>query len=191
MGATEAGQGPFTHPGSTDVVPGHDWPGHAVLQVPVVELEDWVVARTRHYDSSFVSADPQFHHAHITVLAPMTRWDTEAIGALAASMSPFDYELDRVDVFADGTIYLHADPVGRFKEMTARARQAHPNVRPFGGEDPLPHLTLDRVGDAVDLVSTERMLDGLLPVGGHADALELVWYRSSECRLIQRWPLGS
>ena len=42
------------------------WPGHAVLQVPVIELEDWIVTRTRHYDAGFISDDPGFHHAHIT-----------------------------------------------------------------------------------------------------------------------------
>ena len=70
------------------------WPGHAVLQVPVIELEDWIVTRTRHYDAGFISDDPGFHHAHITVLAPLTSWDVEAIAALAASSKPFDFELD-------------------------------------------------------------------------------------------------
>jgi len=166
------------------------WPGHAVLQVPVIELEDWIVARTRHYDAGFISDDPGFHHAHITVLAPLTSWDVEAIAALAASSKPFDFELDHVDTFADGTIYLHTDKTGEFKQLTAGAWLAHPQVRPYGGDDPLPHLTLDRLSAQVGVASTEALLDGLLPVHGRADALELVWYRSNECHLIGRWPLG-
>ena len=45
-------------------------PGHSVLQVPVPPLEGWVRARTAHYDTDYLSSDPDFTHAHITVLAP-------------------------------------------------------------------------------------------------------------------------
>ena len=42
------------------------WPGHAVLQVPVIELEDWIVARTRHRldldaDIAGIDAQPAEH----------------------------------------------------------------------------------------------------------------------------------
>ena len=32
-------------------------PGHSVLQLPVAALEEWVRARTAHYDPGFVSTD--------------------------------------------------------------------------------------------------------------------------------------
>ena len=44
--------------------------GHAVLQIPVPELEPFVRQRHEHYDPHFVSTDPAFVHAHITVLGP-------------------------------------------------------------------------------------------------------------------------
>ena len=44
--------------------------GHSVLQVPVPELEPFVLDRTRHYDTDYVSTDPGFVHAHVTALAP-------------------------------------------------------------------------------------------------------------------------
>lgn len=44
--------------------------GHSVIAFPVPELDPWVRARTEHYDPSFVSSDPDFVHAHITVLGP-------------------------------------------------------------------------------------------------------------------------
>ncbi len=44
--------------------------GHTCLAVPVPALEDWVRERTAHYDPSFVSTDPGFAHAHLTLLAP-------------------------------------------------------------------------------------------------------------------------
>ena len=44
--------------------------GHTCLALPVPALEGWVRERTAHYDESFVSADPAFSHAHLTLLSP-------------------------------------------------------------------------------------------------------------------------
>ena len=44
--------------------------GHSVIVVPVPELEDYITSRTAHYDASFLSTDPAFVHAHITLLGP-------------------------------------------------------------------------------------------------------------------------
>jgi len=52
-------------------------PGNTVLAVPVPELDEVVRERTAFYDASFVSSDPGFTHAHITVLGP---WVTEPSG---------------------------------------------------------------------------------------------------------------
>ena len=46
--------------------------GHTVLAVPVPALDEMIRERTAFYDSSFVSADPEFVHAHITLLGPWT-----------------------------------------------------------------------------------------------------------------------
>ena len=71
--------------------------GHSVLQVPVPPLEAFVLARTRHYDTDYVSADPAFVHAHVTALAPFLHGDDlttgvlDAVGEIAAATPPFDF----------------------------------------------------------------------------------------------------
>ena len=58
--------------------------GHTVLAVPAPALEPFVRERTARYDASFVSADPAFSHAHLTILAPWlpspTAADLDRIG---------------------------------------------------------------------------------------------------------------
>ena len=49
--------------------------GHSVLVVPIPALETLVAARHAHYDRDYVSADPTFAHAHVTILGP---WLTQA-----------------------------------------------------------------------------------------------------------------
>lgn len=167
-----------------------NWPGHAVLQVGVPELEDWIIARTRHYDAGFVSSDPAFRHAHITVLAPLHDWDTDAIAAIAAETAPFRYRLARVAVFPDGCLHLPPEPDTGFRELTRRVWDAHPQIVPNGAPDPAPHLTVDRLGPGVSVASTEALLGEAIPVESMATALELVWYQSGDCRLIRRFELG-
>jgi len=167
-----------------------DWHGHAVLQVAVPELEDWIVARTRHYDAGFVSGDPRFHHAHITVLAPLRSWDAKACARLAAATRPFDYRLERIAVFPDGCIHLPPEPDESFHALTAAAWQAHPRVIPNGAPDPDPHLTLDRIGPGVDVGSTRALLGSSIPVTCRAVGLELVWYEAGDCHLIDSWPFS-
>ena len=67
-------------------------PGHSVLQLPVPPLEEWVRARTAHYDEGFVSADPLFAHAHLTALGPFDPDPSaevlQAVAGLAAATAP-------------------------------------------------------------------------------------------------------
>lgn len=167
------------------------WPGHAVLQVGVPELESWSVGRAQHYDPTFVSKDPAFRHAHITVLAPLREWDPEAIAGIAASVAPFDFTLSEVDVFANGIIYLRPEPDAPFRALTAAALAAHPGVTPNGGPNPTPHLTLDAVGEQVSVASTRSAVAAFLPVRCRAESLELVWYEAGNCHTIASWRLGS
>lgn len=166
------------------------WRGHAVLQVGVPALEAWVRARTRHYDPRFVSADAGFRHAHITVLAPLSRWDEAAVAQIAGGLAPFEYELGRLEVFPDGVVHLRPHPDDGFRQLTRAVWAAHPDVVPFGAPTPTPHLTLDRLADDVSVASTLESLGGMLPARGRADALELVWYEADKCHLIRSWPLG-
>lgn len=166
------------------------WHGHAVLQVAVPQLEEWIVARTRHYDAAFVSCDPRFHHAHITVLAPILAWDADACARLAATTSPFDYRLEKIDVFPDGYIHLCPTPDKPFRALTSAAWRAHARVIPNGAPDPSPHLTLDRVAPGVDVASTRALLGDTIPASCRASGLELVWYEADDCHLIDSWPFG-
>lgn len=165
------------------------WSGHGVLQVGVPELEDWIINRTRFYDPRYISTDPRFRHAHITVLAPLHAWDTAAIGEVAASTARFDYELTRLDVFPNGCIHLPPDPDAPFRDLTRRVWHAHPGVVPNGAPDPVPHLTLDLAGAVVTVESTRALLGDAIPLSCRAEALELVWYEAGNCHLIERWPL--
>lgn len=166
------------------------WPGHAVLQVSVPALERWSIGRAQHYDPSFISGDPEFRHAHITVLAPLQRWDPVAIGEIAARTRPFDYSLSRVEVFADGIIHLRPEPDEAFRRLAAAAQLAHPGARPNGGPSPTPHLTLDAVAEGVSVASTRTALAAVLPAQCIANELDLVWYEANNCHLIRRWALG-
>lgn len=167
------------------------WPGHAVVQIGVGELEAWIVARTRHYDDRYLSRDPRFTHAHITVLAPLLDWDAAALAEIAASTAPFEYSLAEVDVFPDGFIHLPPRPDKAFRALTRRVWNAHPGVVPNGAPAPVPHLTLDLLAPGVSVASTRGLLGDLIPVTCRAEALELVWYQAGNCHLIESWPLGS
>jgi len=167
--------------------------GHAVLQVAVPELEDWIRARTRHYDPRYLSSDPRFAHAHITVLAPLRpdEVDLAAIARIAATSAPFEFALREIKVFPNGCVYLGPEPEEPFRVLTRRVWQAHPSVTPNGAPEPTPHLTLDMLSPAVTVSSTRASLGDLIPAQARAEALELVWYAPSACRLMDRWPIGA
>ncbi len=64
--------------------------GHSVLAVPVPQIDVVVRERTAYYDASFVSADPGFVHAHITLLAPWIDEPTPAdLATVARSLPPW------------------------------------------------------------------------------------------------------
>lgn len=166
--------------------------GHGVLLIGVPKLEDWVRDRTAFYDPSFVSADPDFAHAHITVLAPFPVDRPEVAAAVAATMAPFDYTLARVDVFPDGVVHLVPEPDTCLRALTDAARGLVPDVTPYWGRhEPVPHLTLDRIGPGVTTASTMDAVRHLLPVHARATELLLTWWESDNCQLLGRFPLGA
>ncbi len=170
--------------------------GHTVLVVPVPELERYVRDRTRHYDASFLSEDPDFVHAHITVLGPFldspAATDLTAVGELAASVPAFDFALDRVGEFADGLLHLLPEPDGPFRELTRRLVAAFPQCPPYGGAfpEPVPHLTLDRRAEGIDAASVRADLGGLVPASCRADRVALHRYANHDCRVLAEWKLG-
>ncbi len=171
-------------------------PGHSVLQLPVPPLEDWVRARTRHHDPTFVSRDADFGHAHITVLAPFVpdpgAEDLARVDQIAAAGAPVEVHLSEVATFPDGIIHLRVQPEGPVRELTRAVRRAFPALLPYEGRfgpEPVPHLTLDAVTDEVSEASTRRLLGELLPVTCELDRLHLAWWQAGDCHVMHRWRL--
>ncbi|GGD17323.1 2'-5' RNA ligase family protein [Nocardioides daphniae] len=171
-------------------------PGHSVLQVPVPPLEEWVRERTAFYDTDYVSTDPAFTHAHVTALGPFVdALDAETettVAAIAASVEPFDYALERLATFPTGIIHLVPEPADGFNRLTQLLMEAFPDFPPYGGEfPPAPHLTLDLAHGDVTETSTQALLGDTVPVKARAEWLDLAWYEAGRCHLVRRWPLGT
>ncbi len=171
---------------------------HSVLQLPVPPLEDWVRERTRHYDEGFVSADPDFGHAHVTVLAPFvpdpTPADLAAVAEIASATAPFEVRLGEVDTFPNGIIHLRVEPDDQVRAMTRAVLAAIPGLTPYEGifgPEPPPHLTLDAVSETVSEPSTRELLGDLVPVTCVLDRLQLAWWESGACHVIRGWDLGA
>lgn len=171
--------------------------GHSVLAVPVPVLDDVVRRRTAFYDPSFVSADPDFVHAHITLLAPWlpapTPRDLETVAAIAAAASPTEVTLARVEAFPDGgVIHLVPEPDEPFRKLTAALAAEFPQCPPYGGQfpDPVPHLTLDHPAGGVTVAEVEQRLAGLLPVTLRLERIDLQWWANHDCRRLRTWRLG-
>lgn len=169
--------------------------GHHVVLVPVPALEPVVRGRWEHYDPAWVSTDPAFTHAHITVLSPFLvrprRSDLQRIGQIATDTAPFDFTLAEVEAFPNGCLHLKPTPAERFARLTRLLCQAFPMCPPYAGEyDAVPHLTLDHLSEAVTLDSTRALLDGTVPVTCRADRLELHWYQQGRSEVRHVWELG-
>lgn len=163
--------------------------------VPVPELEPVVVERTRHYDSSFLSCDPGFVHAHITLLAPFLSdpgaADLERIGKIADAAAGFDYTLAQLHTFAGGTIYLAPEPAAPFAALTAELRAAFPQCPPYEGLfEPVPHLTVDHLAGGVSVADVRALLGAVVPARCRAERISLQWYANHDCHTLAEWSLG-
>lgn len=172
-------------------------PGHSVLQLPVDALEEWVRARTAHYDAGFLSTDPRFGHAHITVLGPFDPDPSEGtlatVADLASATAPIAVRLAELAQFPNGIIHLVPEPDDRLRDLTAGLVAAFPAWPPYAGEfgsDVQPHLTVDAASDRVDLASTAALLANVVPVRVVLDRLQLAWWETDECRVLHEWHLG-
>lgn len=169
---------------------------HTVLAVPVPALDDVVRERTAFYDPSFVSKDPGFVHAHITVLGPWAETpsthDLDVVARIARAVKPVDVTLAGVTSFPNGLIHLRPQPDDVFRELTAALIAAFPDFPPYAGEfpDPIPHLTLDHREGGATVVEVEQRLSGRLPMTITAERLDLQWWANDDCRLLHSWRLG-
>jgi 2'-5' RNA ligase len=170
--------------------------GHTVLAVPVPALDEVIRERTAFYDSSFVSADPEFVHAHITLLGPWTERpnaeDLDCVARIAETVKPFEVKLTQIDEFLDGVICLRPEPDGQFRELTSRLVAAFPQFLPYGGEYPdvVPHLTLDRRSTTVTPATVSASIRHLLPLAISVNRIDLQWWANHACRRLHTWPLG-
>lgn len=170
--------------------------GHTVLAVPVPELDDYVRARTRHYDAAYLADDPTFGQAHVTLLAPWRRdpssSDLAKLAELFTSLEPFEYTVDTLNVFPDGIIHGLAEPAEPFVRMTTDLVKLFPDCPPYGGKfaDIIPHVTLDAIGPDVDLDVVRRDLADLIPVHCLADEVQLQWWQAGRCHVQATWRLG-
>jgi 2'-5' RNA ligase len=164
--------------------------------VPVPDLDDVVRERTGFYDASFVSRDPGFAHAHITLLAP---WVAEPSGddllrvaRLASAAGPFEVTLAEIGEFPDGVIHLRPVPDGPLRDLSGRLAAAFPGYPPYGGRyaDVVPHLTLDRRSPSVTPATVRATVAHLLPVTVTVDRIDLQWWANHDCRLLRSWLLG-
>lgn len=172
-------------------------PGHSVLQLPVPALEEWVRARTAHYDPGFVSEDARFGHAHITALGPFDPDPSPQVladvAAIAAATGPVVVRLAELAQFPSGIIHLVPSPAQPLRDLTARLVAAFPRHPPYGGlfgTDVQPHLTVDAASGVVSIDSTRGLLTGVVPVTCRLDRLQLAWWESGDCRVLHEWRLG-
>ena len=173
--------------------------GHSVLQVPVPQLEPFVLARTHHYDTDYVSDDPRFVHAHVTALGPFLPGDEltdealDRVSGIASATSPFEFTLETVETFPNGIVHLLPEPTRPFAALTAALWEAFPGCPPYAGAfaHVVPHLTLDALSDDVSEESTRDLVSSHVPVRCRADRLDLAWYEPGACRVLRSWPLGA
>ena len=169
-----------------------------MLVVAVPPLEDLVRRRTRHYDAAYLSSDPTFAHAHVTLLGPFVDAAdlAPAVGAEVARVlrghAPFTARFEEVAQFPDGMIDLLLHDEEPFRRLTADLAAAFPVYWPFGGRHagPRPHVTLDRAGPDVDVASVRRWVAPLVPVTVEVREAQLSWYEEGGCRSLASWPLS-
>lgn len=167
--------------------------------MPVPALEDWVRDRTAHYDDSFVSTDPTFAHAHLTLLAPWvpdpSTEDLDRVAEVLAGVAAFEVALVEVTAFPDGLVHVVPEPDAPLRALTAALAGAFPAYPPYGGRyaasgGPVPHVTLDRVGAGVTVASVRRSVGHRLPAVLRVDRVDLQWWGNHACRRLHTWRLG-
>ena len=85
--------------------------------------------------------------AHVTVLFPFAdsaEVDEQAIAEVISAFSAFDFELDRVERFDSGPVWLHPEPSAPFSALTEAVWRRFPDYPPYEGayDELVPHLTI-------------------------------------------------
>lgn len=182
----------------SDGTPEGSQPGHSVLVVPIRAFEPLVRARHEHYDRDYVSGDPTFAHAHITLLGPwlqvneITPRALEMVREIASGTAPFEVRFARVATFPNGIIHLVPEPEEPFATLTEKIWGAFPAYPPYAGQFGAvrPHLTIDATGPGVTEETVRGWVAPLVPVAETVDRIQVSWYEPGACRTLASLPLG-
>ena len=87
--------------------------------------------------------------AHVTVLFPFAEAaevDEAAVAELVSLFPAFDFTLDRLEHFEDGTAWLRPVPSAPFVVLTAAVVERFPGYPPYEGafDEVIPHVTVTR-----------------------------------------------
>jgi 2'-5' RNA ligase len=108
--------------------------------------------------------------AHVTILFPFAdpaAIDENDVAEVIAGFRPFTFELDRVERFADGLVWLHPEPSAPFAALTEAVWRRFPDYPPYEGAHDvvIPHLTVSE---------TPVEVDAPLPIKSAARAVEWI-----------------
>jgi 2'-5' RNA ligase len=122
------------------------------LIVVVPEAEPAVGALRLACDSSARLGVP----AHITILFPFADTadlDEQAVAELIASFPAFAFELDSVERFDNGLVWLHPEPSAPFTTLVEAVWRRFPEYPPYEGAHDvvIPHLTVSETPVDVDV----------------------------------------
>jgi hypothetical protein len=127
-------------------------PRRTALIVPVPEAEAQVGELRLAHDWSAARGVP----AHVTVLFPFfdaDDVDEAAVADLISHFPAFDFELDRIERFDNGTTWLRPTPSLPFVDLTAAVWQRWSEHPPYEGlhDEVIPHLTISETPIDVQL----------------------------------------
>jgi hypothetical protein len=136
------------------------------LIVPVPEAEPQIGELRLAHDPSAARGVP----AHVTILFPFldtAELDEAAVADLISHFPAFDFELDRVERFYGGLVWLHPEPSLRFADLTSAVWQRWPDHPPYEGEfdEVIPHLTVSETPIEVNVQ---------LPIASRAHEVTLI-----------------
>ena len=122
------------------------------LIIAIPEAEPAVGALRLAHDRSAPLGVP----AHVTILYPFADpadVDEAAVADLVASFPAFAFELDRVERFDEGHVWLHPEPSAPFAALIDAVWRRFPECPPYGGAHDvvIPHLTVSEVPVEVDV----------------------------------------
>jgi hypothetical protein len=137
---------------------------------------------------------------HITLLVPFVPAPLlddaleSRVRHVLARHNPFDYQLDRVERWPGGILYLAPQPALHFVKLAEALIAEFPDYPPYDGEhdEVIPHATVAVSDDPGLLDRIAHELEPKLPIACRASSAELV-ERGADRRWSTRrsYPLGS